>query len=316
MKDKYVVTGGAGFIGSHISRELIRLGHPVTIIDNFSTGKRENITDLKGHAEVIEGDIRDFDLMKAACDGARFVLHQAALGSVPRSIANPLQSNDHNVKGTLTVLLAARDAGVERIICASSGSVYGTTSVPVKSEDLPPNPLSPYAVTKFAAERYTQLFAKLYNMDTVALRYFNVFGPYQDPTSQYAAVIPKFITMMQRGEQPTIHGDGTQSRDFTYVANVVSANLLAATAKGISGEIMNVACGGNISVNTLVKKINTYLGTDITPIYGDPRPGDVPHSQADISKITKTTGYTVRYDFDSGLQQTIDWYTTKNKSKA
>lgn len=308
MADHYLVTGGAGFIGSNIVHELVKRGERVTVVDNFITGKKENLSGLENAAEIVEADIRDTGTMRKLLKNVTYVLHQAALPSVPRSVENPWASNDHNINGTLSLLLAARDAGVKRLVAASSSSVYGDQKVSEKSEDLPVHPLSPYALTKYASEQYTRIFSSLYQMETVVLRYFNVFGPRQNPKSEYAAVIPKFITMMLRGEQPTIYGDGTQSRDFTYVSNNVSANLRACTAEGVSGEVFNIALGKRISLNGLVDELNVILGTTITPHYAAARPGDIKHSLADIRRAQERLGYTVAEDFSSGLRKTVAWY--------
>jgi len=305
----FLVTGGAGFIGSNIVEELLKRGEKVRILDNFSTGKRENIAPFLEKIEVVEGDIRSYHIVRAAVEGVDFILHQAALPSVPRSINDPLTSNEVNVVGTLNILNAAKDVGVKRIVYASSSSIYGDLETMPKTEDMLPKPLSPYAVSKLAGEKYGQVFTRLYGLETVALRYFNVFGPRQDPTSQYSAVIPKFVKMIQEGQSPTIYGDGEQSRDFTFVQNVVHANLLACGEglENLSGEVFNIAFGKRITINTLVEKINAILGTDVQPIYADPRPGDVKHSLANIGKARQFLGYEPEIDFEEGLRRTINY---------
>ena len=308
---KYLVTGGAGFIGSNIVEELLRRGHQVRVLDNFATGRRENLTPFLDRIELIEGDLRSYHIVREAVDGMDFILHQGALPSVPRSIKDPITSNEVNVAGTLNILDAARDAGVKRVVFASSSSIYGDSEKLPKQEDMTPNPLSPYAVSKLAGEKYCQVFARIYGLHTVALRYFNVFGPRQDPTSQYSAVIPKFITAILNNKQPTIYGDGTQSRDFTYVTNVVEANILATEADFPPGMVFNCACHERIDLNQLVKDINEILGKHIEPLYTDPRPGDVKHSFADIERIQKYLGYRHNVYFREGLEKTIEWYKEK-----
>lgn len=308
---RYLVTGGAGFIGSHIAEELMERGHKVRIVDNFLTGKRENIASFLDKIELIKGDIRDFNLCKRASDGVDFVLHQAALPSVPRSIEDPLMTNEINVKGTLNLLLASRDAGVKKFVFASSSSVYGDDQRLPKKEGEEGAPLSPYAISKLVGEMYCRVFSQLYSLSTVCLRYFNIFGPRQDPYSQYSAVIPNFINKMVKGESPTIFGDGEQSRDFTYVANVVEANKLAVKAKDVSGEILNIACGERTTVNSLVVEINQILKKDIKAIYDKLRPGDVMHSYADISEAENVLKYKPLVSFTEGLKRTIHKYMDK-----
>lgn len=304
----YLITGGAGFIGSNIVEELVRQGERVRVLDNFSTGKRENIAPFLEDIELIEGDLRHLDTVRQAVQGVDYVLHQGALPSVQKSIDYPLDTNEANVRGTLNLLVAARDVGVKRVVYASSSSVYGDTPTLPKTEEMRPAPLSPYAVSKLAGEHYCQVFYQVYGLETVALRYFNVFGPRQDPTSQYAAVIPKFITAMLRGEQPTIYGDGEQSRDFTYVSNVVQANLLAATAPDVGGQVFNIACGQRYSLLELVATINRILGTDIAPVHTAPRVGDIKHSLADIAKARERLGYQLEINFEEGLRRVIEWF--------
>ena len=306
--EKYLVTGGAGFIGSNIVEELVKRGDAVKVIDNFLTGKRENISSFLDKIEFIEGDIRDSDVCNRALEGVDFVLHQAALPSVPRSIEDPLLTTEINIKGTLNILLASREAKVKGFVFASSSSVYGDDPNLPKKEDTVGNPLSPYAISKLTGEKYCQVFHQIFGLSTVCLRYFNIFGPRQDPSSQYAAVIPNFITRMLKGEGPTIFGDGEQSRDFTYVSNVVEANILASKAQGASGEVFNIACGERTSVNALVSKLNEILKVEISPSYDEARPGDVMHSFADISKAGKMLKYEPLVPFRQGLEETIRWY--------
>lgn len=302
------MTGGAGFIGSNIVEELVSRGKTIRILDNLSTGKRENIRPFSDQIEFIEGDIRNLDVVRKAVHGVHFVLHQAALPSVPRSISDPVATNEVNVNGTLNILLAAKDAGVKRLIYASSSSVYGNSEVLPKREDMPPGPLSPYATSKLAGENYCRNFYQIYGLETVCLRYFNVFGPRQDPSSQYSAAIPKFINAILDGCSPVIYGDGLQSRDFTYVANVVQANLLACKANGVAGEIFNVACGKRHTVLDLVVQLSEILDRDIKPAFKGPREGDVRDSMADISKAQRLLGYKNSYSFKAELEKTVAWY--------
>lgn len=310
---KFLVTGGAGFIGSNIVEELLKRGHNVQTVDNFSTGKLENIQPFLDEIEFLKGDLSDIKIARKAVKGVNFILHQAAIPSVPRSVKDPLKSNNANITATLNLLWAALKAGVKRFVYASSSSVYGDTPTLPKKESIPPNPLSPYAVSKLTGEYYCKVFYKIYGLETVSLRYFNVFGPCQDPRSQYAAVIPKFINLMLRGKQVLIYGDGEQSRDFTYVKNVVEVNLLAVEAKNVGGEVFNIAYGERINLNELVEKINNILGTDIKPRYAKPRSGDIKHSLADISKAKEKLNYTPKISFEDGLKKTIEWF--KNESK-
>jgi UDP-N-acetylglucosamine 4-epimerase len=305
----YLVTGGAGFIGSHIVDELLRRGEKVRVLDNLATGKPENLAHCSDRIEFVEADIRDLGACRQACAGVDFVLHQAALGSVPRSLEDPLTSHEVNVTGTVKMLLAARDAGVKRFVYAASSSTYGDHPGLPKVEDRIGNPLSPYAVTKYADELYARVFGRCYGLETVGLRYFNVFGPRQDPFSQYAAVIPLFVSALLRGKAPTINGDGKQTRDFTFVANAVEANLLACHAPAAAvGEVFNVACHDQISLNRLYDRLQTLLGTDIAAIHGPPRPGDVRHSLADITKARRLLGYSGGIGFEEGLKRSIEWY--------
>lgn len=305
----YVVTGGAGFIGSNLVEALLERGDTVRVIDNLSTGRPVNLEPFLGRIEFHELDIfRDADELPRVFEGADFVLHQAALPSVVRSVESPLESNDSNVTGTLRVLLAARDAGVRRLVYASSSSAYGDTEVLPKREDMPTCPMSPYAVAKLAGEHYCRVFTGVYGLETVSLRYFNVFGPRQDPASLYAAVIPIFTRLMLEGRRPTIYGDGEQSRDFTYIGNVVQANLLACTAPGAAGLAFNIGAGGRTSLLQLVGALNELLGTRIVPVHEPPRAGDVRHSEADISLARRVLGYQPAISFKEGLRMTVDWY--------
>lgn len=304
----YLVTGGAGFIGSHICERLLRDGQRVRVFDNFSSGKEENLRDLGGEVETIHADIRDARAIRDAMKGVHVVFHEAALGSVPRSVADPLTTHDSNITGTLNVLLAARDAGVRRVVYASSSSVYGETPTLPKHEGITPQPLSPYALSKLAGEHYINIFNHVYGFEAVSLRYFNIFGPRQDPESQYAAVIPKFVTALLKGVAPTVYGDGQQSRDFTYVENVVEANLLASEAEGVAGRFFNVACGGRYTLLDLLGKIKGILGSDVDPVHEPPRAGDVKDSQASIEEAERALGYRVKVDFDEGLRRTVAWF--------
>lgn len=303
-----LVTGGAGFIGSHLARRLLLDGHRVRVLDNFSTGSRDNLDGLLADIELIEGDLRDLDRLRAAVQGIEVVFHQAALPSVARSLADPIATHENNATGTLNLLVAARDAGVRRLVAASSSSLYGDAPVECKREDLPIAPRSPYAVSKLAAEQYCRSFAIGYGMETVALRYFNVFGPRQDPDSPYAAVVPRFITAMLRGDRPIMFGDGRQSRDFTYIENVVEANLLAAAAPRAAGEVINVACGDSYSLLDLMDNLNSILDRRVEPLFAEARPGDVRHSRADISKAGELLGYSPRVRFLEGLRRTVEWH--------
>lgn len=307
-----LITGGGGFIGSHIAERMLRDGHEVVVLDNFATGRRENLLALGGDVELIEGDIQSYERCHTAVKGCEVVFHQAALPSVPRSVQDPLTSNQVNVVGTLNVLLAARDSGVRRVVYASSSSVYGSNPTLPKREDLPTMPISPYAVAKLAGESYCRSFTQVYGLETVALRYFNVFGRRQDPLSQYSAVIPKFITRLLAGDPPLIHGDGEQSRDFTPVENVVDANLLAASAPSehVSGLAMNAACGDRYSLNRIVDVLRELTGADVEPEYGPERIGDVKHSQADISLARERLGFEPTVTLEEGLRRSVEFYAT------
>jgi len=311
----YLVTGGAGFIGSNIVEELVRLGHSVRVLDNFSTGKRENIATFLKQIELIEGDIREEETCRQAVKDIDYVLHQAAMPSVPRSLKEPVTTTEINVMGTVKLLTAAAKAKVRRFVYAASSSAYGDQPVPVKREDLIPKPLSPYAAAKLAGEYFCQAYSQSMGLETVGLRYFNVFGPRQDPKSQYSAVIPLFITAIMEGRRPTIYGDGTQTRDFTYVANNVQANILATTAKSVAGKIINIACGKSYSVLDLLKVINEALGKNIDPILVPERKGDIKHSLADIELARKLLGYEMNVDFTEGIKRTVAWYLKNQSSK-
>ena len=305
----YLVTGGAGFIGSHIVDALLEQDHQVRVLDNLATGKKENLAHVQGRIEFLEGDIRDRQTCAAACAGIDYILHQAALGSVPRSLADPLTSHDVNVTGTLNMLHAAHEAGVKRFVYASSSSVYGDHPVLPKVEENVGEPLSPYAATKAADEMYARIFSRCYGLETVGLRYFNVFGPRQDPFSAYAAVIPLFVKALLHGEAPTINGDGEQTRDFTYVANAVEANLRACTAPAEAvGEVFNVACGARASLNQLYAILQRLLERDVTPVYGSPRAGDVRDSLANIDKAKRLLGYSGAIQLEEGLTRALNWY--------
>jgi len=308
----HLVTGGAGFIGSHIAEELLRQGERVRIVDNLSTGKTENIEGLKGKLEFIRGDICDKLVMERAVRGVEAIFHEAAIPSVPRSVDDPLTTNRASVDGTLTVLLAARDAGVRRVVYASSSAVYGDTPELPKVETMPTVPISPYGVAKLAGELYTRVFHHCYGMGTVVLRYFNVFGPRQDPKSMYAGVTPIFVRELLAARQVTIFGDGTQTRDFTYVGNVVQANLRAVTAKGAPGRVFNAASGVRTTVNRLYEIISGLLGVAAPPRYDEPRKGDVLHSCADISAAREVLGYEPTITLEQGLKLTVDWLKTQS----
>jgi nucleoside-diphosphate-sugar epimerase len=303
-----LVTGGAGFIGSHLAHALLEKGWEVRILDNLSTGKIENMDGFRDRVEFIEGTITDYDTARRCCEGMDVVFHEAALASVPRSVDDPLTSNFHNVDGTLTMLIAARDAGVKRFVYAASSSAYGDSPELPKREDMRYDPMSPYAVNKYVGELYLSVFDRLYGLSCVGVRYFNVFGERQDPQSQYAAVIPLFITQMLKGDAPTINGDGTISRDFTYIQNVVHANICAAEADAPGGRTVNVACGDRFSLNDLFYAIQEHAGTNLEPAYGPERAGDVPHSQADISLAKEVLGYEPVVTFEKGLEKTVAWY--------
>ncbi|MBX3394540.1 MAG: SDR family oxidoreductase [Phycisphaerae bacterium] len=322
-----LVTGGGGFIGSHLVEGLVRRGHRVRVLDNFSTGKTSNLAALrdahgepiftpegKAHraeiAELLVGDAADPAVCQSACRGVDVVLHQAAVPSVPKSIADPVTSHRANIEATFQLLLAARGAGVRRFVYAASSSAYGESEKLPKEESMPSSPLSPYAVQKLAGENYCRVFYGCYGLQTLSMRYFNVFGPRQDPRSQYAAAIPSFVTSVLRGDSPIIYGDGEQTRDFTYIENVVSANLMAIDAKETRGESINIACGEHVTVNDIIARINQALGRSVTPKYVPPRPGDIKHSWADISLAERVIGYRPVVPFAEGLRRTIEWYSS------
>jgi len=305
---KFLVTGGAGFIGSNICRALVRQGCFVRVVDNLLTGRMSNLADVIDKIEFIKADMGDEQAANAAMKGIDVVLHQGALPSVPRSVDDPAATHRHCVDATFTLLLAARDRGIKRFVYAASSSAYGDTPTLPKVETMRPTPLSPYAVGKLVGEHYCSVFFKVFGLETISLRYFNVFGPFQDPTSQYAAAIPAFVTAILRDQPPTVYGDGEQSRDFTYVDNVVEANLLAARAGHTAGEVVNIACGEAVTVNAIIDMINAAVGKNVKPVYADSRPGDVKHSLADISLAEKTIGFKPRVSFQEGLAKAIGWY--------
>ncbi len=310
---KCLVSGGAGFIGSHLCHELLSRGHHVRVLDNLATGNRRNLEDVHGEIDFIEGDIRNYRTVYNAMDGIEVVFHQAALPSVPRSIADPISSNDVNVGGTVNILTAAKDRGTRRIVFASSSSVYGNAKGFPRKEDQQPMPASPYAVSKLAGEYYMRTFAELFQMESICLRYFNVFGPYQDPDSPYAAVIPKFISTMIRGDRPHIYGDGRQSRDFTYISNVIEANIKAAEYSYSGPLVANCAVGAQVTLKELVENLNRILGIDIAPTYGENRPGDVRRSMADVALLRNTIGYQPVVQFEKGLERTVDHFRSMQR---
>ena len=311
----YLVTGGAGFIGSHLAEELVRRDHRVRVADSLITGKRRNLAHIPG-VDFLEGDLADLSVAQRAVVGVDYVLHQAAIPSVPRSVKDPITSNRANIDASLNVLVAARDAGVKRLVYAGSSSAYGNTPTLPKREDMPANPLSPYALQKLVAEQYGQMFTALYGFEVVTIRYFNVFGPRQDPGSPYSGVISLFATALLEGRQPTIYGDGEQTRDFTYVANVVDGVLRACEAKGAAGEVINVATGGRISLNHLLRVMNGIVGTTLQAIYEQERAGDVKDSQADITKARTLLGYTPIVPFEEGLRHTLEWCRSEHGAAA
>ena len=302
----YLITGGAGFIGSHLTEEIVRRGHRARVADSLVTGRRRNLEHVDG-VEFLQGDLAEPSFAARAVAGMEYVLHQAAIPSVPRSVEDPVASHRANIDASLNVLVAARAAGVKRVVYAGSSSVYGNTEELPKHEDMPPHPLSPYALQKYVGEQYCQLFTRLYGLETVTIRYFNVFGPRQDPSSPYSGVISLFATALIDGRPPTIHGDGEQTRDFTYVANVVDGVLRACEAPAAAGEVINVATGGRISLNQLLEVMNGILGVNLKAHYDAPRAGDVKDSQADISKARRVLGYSPRVMLEEGLRHTIDW---------
>lgn len=305
----YLVTGGAGFIGSHLTEELVRRGHRVRVADSLITGKRSNLSHIPD-VEFMEGDLANLEFARRAVAGCEYVLHQAAIPSVPRSVKDPISSNRANVDATLNTLVASRDAGVKRLVFAASSSAYGETPTLPKHEEMPTQPLSPYALQKVIGEQYLQLFTRLYGLETVAIRYFNVFGPRQDPSSPYSGVISVFATALLENRPPTIYGDGEQTRDFTYVANVVDGVLRACEAPGAAGQIINVATGGRISLNMLFEEMRRLVGADVRPAYEEARAGDVRDSQADITRARELLGYVPTVSFEAGLRDTLNWYRT------
>lgn len=312
---RILVTGGAGFIGSHITQKLVELGHEVIVLDDLSTGREENIAHLSSEITFVKGSITDTALLQEVMQGVQVVFHEAALGSVPRSVEDPRTTHEVNITGTFNVLMAARDAGVKRVVYAASSSAYGDTPSLPKVETMLPNPLSPYAVSKLVGEYYCQVFTRVYGLETVSLRYFNVFGPRQNPHSQYAAVIPKFITAALKGEPLTVFGDGEQSRDFTYIDNVVQANLLAMDSPHAVGKVYNVACGGRYTLNELIRQLEAIFGRKLEVQYLPPRAGDVKHSEASIGEAERDLGYRVLVSFEEGLRKTAKWYIqTENTS--
>jgi len=302
------VTGGAGFIGSHLVEGLVNRGKKVRVLDNFATGKRKNIQHLLDKIELIEGDIRKPEDCRKALEGVSVVFHEAAIPSVPKSVENPKLSHESNIDGTFNILMAAKDVGVKRLVFAASSSAYGDTEVSPKFEKILPSPKSPYAVAKLVGEYYLRCFYECYGLQTISLRYFNVFGPRQDPASQYSAAIPAFVTSIMDNKSPTVFGDGEQSRDFTYIENVVEANLLAAAAPETHGEVVNIACSQSVTINSIIRRINELLGKNIQPIYAPLRAGDVKDSLADITRAREVIGYQPKILFDQGLQLAIDWY--------
>ncbi|MEW6234953.1 MAG: SDR family oxidoreductase [Candidatus Omnitrophota bacterium] len=305
---RFVVTGGAGFIGSHLVEHLLSEGHEVAVVDNFSTGLRENLKPFAERIRLFECDLRHLDDVRRAMEGAEYVLHQAALPSVPRSVENPVESHESNATGTLNTLWAAKEAGVKRLLYAASSSAYGDAETLRKDENLPTRPLSPYGVAKLAGENYCQSFYKTYGFETVCLRYFNVFGPRQNPRSAYTGVMAIFIPLMLQGKQPTIFGDGSITRDFTFIRNVIHANRLALTAEKAPGEVINAACGESHSLLEIVDTINRLLGTNIQPQFAPPRLGDIQHSCASIDKAKILLGYEPTVSFEDGMAETIEWY--------
>ena len=305
---RYLVTGGAGFIGAHLVEELLKRGEEVRVLDNFSTGKRERLDPFVEKIELVEGDLRSQHAVREAVDGIDFVFHQGALPSVSRSVKDPITTNDVNVGGTLNVLDAAKEADVKRVVYASSSSVYGANEAIPQREDMMPEPISPYAVAKLTGEKYCHVFSRTYGLETVTLRYFNVFGPRMDPASAYAAFIPIFIVGMLEGRPLIVNGDGSISRDFTYITNVVEANMRAMEADGVAGEVFNVACGDSMSLNDIIDRLRELLGTEGDISYGPPRVGDVPLSLADVSKAREQLGYVPRVPVSEGLERTVLWY--------
>ncbi len=305
----YLVTGGGGFIGAHLATRLVELGHDVRVLDDFSSGKRENLAAIASHIDLLVGDMCNYDTCRQACDGIEIVFHQAAIPSVPKSVDHPIASHNANINGTFNILMAAREKRVRRVIYAGSSSAYGNTAISPKHEGIRPEPLSPYAVQKLTGELYGRAFYECFALETLAIRYFNVFGPRQDPTNQYAAAIPAFVTAILSDQSPIVYGDGEQTRDFTYIDNVVHGNILAAKAPKTTGQAINVACGQQVSVNQIIARINELLGKNVKPKYLAARKGDVKHSLADIRAARELIGYEPQVSFDEGLRRAIDYYT-------
>lgn len=306
---RYLVTGGAGFIGSNIVDELLRRGHSVTVLDDFSSGKEENLGRALPQIRLIRGDICDLEAAREACEGADYVLHLAARTSVPRSVKDPVETNHVNIDGTLNILIAARDAGVRRVVYAASSAAYGETPALPKTEAMPPVPISPYGLTKLVGEMYGQVFGRAYGLENVSIRYFNVFGPRQDPSSQYSGVLSRFMLALFEGSAPVVYGDGEQSRDFTYVENVVDVSLRACEVPGISGKVFNGGTGFRISLNDVLRALSAITGSPVRAKYDPPRPGDILHSQADIGLAAKLLSYSPRISFEEGLRRTWKWYS-------
>ncbi len=313
LRMRYLVTGGAGFIGSHTVEELVHRGHSVVVVDDLSAGKKENLAAVEGKIEFVSGSVTDLDVVRGACRGVDCVLHLAARTSVPRSVKDPLETNDVNVNGTLNVLVAARDAGVRRVVFAASSSAYGDTPALPKSESMRPMPMSPYGVSKLAGEAYAQAFGHVYGLENVSLRYFNVFGPRQDPNSPYSGVLSRFITAMLDGAQPVVYGDGAQSRDFTYVENVVQANLLACETPGVSGMVFNVGTGQRCTLNQTLRLLEAVAGKPARARYERARSGDIRDSQADVTLARAKLGYNPRIGFEEGLRRTWEWYRAHHR---
>ena len=311
----YLVTGGAGFIGSHLATELVARGERVRVVDSLVTGRRQNLAHLP-QVEFVQGDLANIEVARQAVEGVDYVLHQAAIPSVPRSIEDPVTSNRANIDASLNVLVASRDAGVRRVVYAGSSSAYGNSPTLPKVETMPTAPLSPYALQKLVAEQYCQMFTRLYGLETVTIRYFNVFGPRQDPSSPYSGVISLFISALCEGRQPRIYGDGEHTRDFTYVANVVDGVLRACQASEASGEVINVATGGRVSLNQLFRTLRDLVGARVEPVYAAPRAGDVKDSQADIGKARRLLGYEPLVTFEAGLQKTVEWFRSSHVTVA
>lgn len=312
---RYLITGGAGFIGSNLVCELLERGQQVRVLDNLSSGRIENLAPVLSEIEFIEGDIRDFWTVREAVSGCDFVLHQAALPSVPRSVKNPLTSNIVNIDGTLNVLESARQEKVKKVVFASSSSVYGDSDELPKHESMTPSPMSPYAITKLTGEYYMRVYWQLYRLPTVSLRYFNIFGPRQDPTSDYSAVIPRFVTALSTGIEPTVYGDGEQSRDFTYITHAVDANIAAATNPELVGNEYNVACGGQCTLNELLARLRSIMGSDTVAHYEAAREGDIMHSYGAVGKLEEDFGITPRVSFEDGLRETVNWFTSQSLNR-